>query len=75
MGLLQGFRRNRMLVFGVVATLALLVSTGLVFDFRLADMLAFLWQCLLLVGAIVLTAACAAAVLLGVRALWRRLRA
>ena len=55
-----------------VATLALLVSAVLAFDFRPGDILGFLWQCLLLIVAMILTAACAVALLLGARALWRR---
>ena len=72
MNLLQRFRNNRTLVFGVVATLALLVSAVLAFDFRPGDILGFLWQCLLLIVAMIFTAACAVALLLGARALWRR---
>ena len=66
------FRSNRTLVFGVVATLALLVSVVLAFDFRLAEILDFLWQCLLLIVAMILTAGCLVALVLGARALWRR---
>ena len=72
MNLFARLRSNRTLVFGIVATLALLVSVVLAFDFRLAEILDFLWQCLLLIVAMILTAACAVALLLGVRALWRR---
>jgi hypothetical protein len=72
MNLFTLFRSNRTLVFGIVATLALLVSAAMAFDFRLAGMLGFLWQCLLLIVAMILTAACAVALLLAARALWRR---
>lgn len=72
MKLFARFRSNRTLVFGIVATLALLVSAVLAFDFRLGEILGFLWQCVLLIVAIILTAACAAALLVGGRALWRR---
>ena len=51
MNMLARFRSNRTLVFGVVATLALLVSVVLAFDFRLAEIVDFLWQCLLLIVA------------------------
>ncbi len=72
MNLFARFRRNRTLVFGVVATLALVVSAVLAFDFRAGDIFAFLWQCVLLVVAIILSAAVAFALLQGARALWRR---
>ncbi len=72
MNMLASFRSNRTLVFGVVATLALLVSVVLAFDFRLAEIVDFLWQCLLLIVAMILTAGCVAALLIGARALWRR---
>ena len=72
MNLFARFRSNRMLVFGIVATLALLVSAALAFDFRLAAILGFLWQCLLLIVAMIVSAAGAVALLLGARALWRR---
>jgi len=44
MNLIARFRSNRTLVFGIVATLALLVSVVLTFDFRFAEILGFLWQ-------------------------------
>ena len=71
MSMLARFRSNRTLVFGVVATLALLVSVVLAFDFRLAEIVDFLWQCLLLIVAMILTAGCVAALLIGARALCR----
>ena len=59
-------------LFARFRSLALLVSAALAFDFRLAAILGFLWQCLLLIVAMILTAACAVALLVGARALWRR---
>jgi hypothetical protein len=73
MSLLAGFRRNRSLVFGIVASLALLVAAAVTFDFRPAAMLDFLWACVLMIVAIIATAVCIVALLLGARALWRRL--
>ncbi len=73
MSLFARLRNNRTLVFGIVATLAMLVSAVLTFDFRVADILGFLWMCVLMIVAIMVTAACAVALLLGARALWRRI--
>jgi len=72
MNLFRAFRRNRTLVFGVVATLALVVSAAIACDFRLAQTLAFLWSCLLMVGAMIACAAFIVALVLGGRALLRR---
>lgn len=69
MGILTLFRRNRILIFGIVATLALALSAVFAFDFRTGEILAFLWQCVLLIVAII---ACAG-LLFGLLLLLRRL--
>ena len=69
MGMLRWLRGNRILVFGIVATLALALSAVFAFDFRTGEILAFLWQCVLLIVAII---ACAG-LLFGLLLLLRRL--
>ncbi len=72
MGILRALRRNRLLVFAVVASLALLLSVAFVFDFHLAGIVAFLWQCVLMIVAMIVCAAVLFALLLVLRALLGR---
>ncbi len=71
-GILRLLRRNRLLLFGVVATLALAISTAFVFDFRIDAILTFLWQTMLMIGAIIVCAGVLFGLLLALRALFER---
>jgi len=72
MEVLRLLRRNRLLLFGVVAMFALAASTALVFDFRIGAIVAFLWQTMLMIGAIILCAGVLFGLLLALRALLGR---
>lgn len=71
-GVLHLWRRNRMLTFGIVATMGLLVATGFVFDFRVDDIVRFLWACVLMIALIVVCAGALFLLLLALRALFSR---
>lgn len=72
MEVLRLLRRNRLLLFGVVAMFALAASAALVFDFRIGAIVAFLWQTMLMIGAIILCAGVLFGLLLALRALFGR---
>ncbi|HMV71469.1 MAG TPA: hypothetical protein PKC08_04765 [Pseudomonadales bacterium] len=72
MEVLRLLRRNRLLLFGVVAMFALAVSTALVFDFRIGAIVTFLWQTVLMIGAIIVCAGVLFGLLLALRTLCGR---
>lgn len=71
-GVLQLWRRNRMLAFGIVATTGLLVAAGFVFDFRVDDIAGFLWACMLMIAVIIACAGALFLLLLALRTLFSR---
>lgn len=69
---LRWWRQNRLAAFGIVATTALLMLAGFMFDFRADEVARFLWACLLLVGLVIACAAVLFLLLLLLRVLLSR---
>lgn len=72
MRILRALRRNRLLTFGVVATCALLVSMVVAFGVHVDEMLAFLWQVVVMIVVMIISAALLFGLALGLRTLFGR---